>query len=126
MDQATESEAARIEILPCPLNDDELRERADRAARKQAELESEEEQIALLKKASKERTERLGSEVRSLLREVRTRSEDRDVQVVDRVSDEGDLMETVRTDSGEIVRSRPLTPAEKQVVLFPGREHAGA
>jgi len=57
--------------------------------------------------------------VRELARIVRESREERSVSVVDEFDYEAAAVQTVRTDTGEVVGTRGMTEAERQVVLFP-------
>lgn len=69
-------------------------------------------------KSLKEGAEREEERARQMLRTASSGSEDRSVEVVRRRNMAEGVMEWVRTDTGQLVRSRPLTPEERQVTLF--------
>ena len=118
-------EQTRTEILPCDLTEAELLARGDEAARLQDDRDRAEAARDAANKASKAAIQGIEEQQHELLRQVRNKTERRDVEVIDR-RNEG-AMETIRLDTSELVRSRPLTPEELQITLFRGAEEgAGA
>jgi hypothetical protein len=109
---------AETESLPCALTDDEVAARAAELA----QLVKVNDAIEAKKKAEAEKIkEELGhvaGNIRRLAKQVRERSEDRDVEVEERWDDIRCCVETIRTDTFEVVRSRPMTQAS-------GRRDAG-
>lgn len=108
--------------LACVLTDAEIRHRADELARKVADH-------GALEQAKKDQAKEIGLEIAEveatishLASQVRNRAEDRLVDCVWQATE--DSLELVRTDTGEVVASRLLTPAERQGKLFrvPGAE----
>ncbi len=109
----------RIENLRCELTTPELLQRGDEAARLQEEAGELAEALAAHNKAEKATISDLESSRNYLLREIRQRATHRDVKVVDAVNEAEGTMETTRTDTGDVFRSRPLTEEEKQRSMFP-------
>jgi Zn-finger domain-containing protein len=116
--------------LSCRLTEQQLSEKSDALAREvRAERVLDLERAA----AAKVYRQRLG-EVRltiaGLAQEISTRSEVREVEIKKRVDHEAGVEETVRLDTGEVVRTRTLAPSERQGVLHfvrgddEEREHA--
>lgn len=120
----------RTESLSCTLTPDEIRERGERAATIQHERDVLESRRQASNKALKLEIDDADMDIRRLLGEVRTRCTDRLVEVIDRRNDDELTIETVRIDTGEVARSRPMTANERQVKLFPAggesSEHASA
>ena len=119
-------EATRTEILPVPLTEAELLARGDEAARIQETRDRKDGERDAANKAAKAEIQGLEETLHHLLRQVRRKSEDREVEVLDRRNEDELTMEVVRTDTGEVIRSRPLTPEELQIKLFPAGEQEGA
>ncbi len=107
------------ELLSCDLTPDEVRERGEEAARKAQERDTIEAERQSSQKSYKGRVESLEGQVRHLLSEVRSKSTRREIEVISEARHDAGMMETIRTDTGEIVRSRPLTANERQTSLFP-------
>lgn len=108
----------RTERLPCDLTPDEVRHRGEQLA----EVESDLELLELDRKdamdgfkTSKKESERRRDE---LVEQIRGRSESRDVRVKDQLDSNQQEMVTVRLDTGEEVRRRPLTDHERQRGFF--------
>lgn len=115
-------EKVRIERLPCQLTPDEVRARGEKAAMLYAERDEVEQDYERAKEIRKERIGSIDSRISQHMQEVRTRQEHRDVRVVDRENFDdkhNPQVETVRLDTGELVRSRPMTDLERQGKLLP-------
>ena len=110
------------ETLRCDLTDEEVRARADQAARTYKDAAERSEALQAHAKEERGAIATLNAEVGQLLRAVAERAEYRPVDVKSVRNEIGGVMETVRLDTGEIVRSRPFTPDEKQIGLFPVEE----
>lgn len=108
---------SHTEKLPCDLTSYELRERAT----KMANVVNEIEQLELKKKVATDTAKReidaLVVSVSQLARQVRTGKEDREVEVEEVHDEIRFAVETFRTDTGEVVRSRPMTDEEKKHAL---------
>lgn len=105
------------EHLPCPLTDDEWNERSEHCARLIAERDMRAEAAKNQAKQAKEELAEMDSEIRELSREIRDRRTWRDVQVRNEPDYADGVMTTVRCDTGEVIRTRPLTLDEKQQKL---------
>lgn len=102
------------EILPVKLTNDELRERGERLAGLLEEIATEEAEKKAANDMAKDVIERLETKAYMLARVIRSRQEDREVQV-DEVEDlEAKEFRTVRIDTGETVHRRRMTPEELQ------------
>lgn len=104
----------KTESLPVPLTQEEIAERADRMAtalRKITELEIE-------KKAKndeiKHKKEELEKDIAVWASQVREKAENREVEIELQSNWETGQIETFRLDTGELIRTRPMTPSEKQ------------
>ena len=106
------------ESLVCHLVPGEVADRADRAARLQADHDQLAERIAAEQKSGKAQLARIAEEQHRLLEEVRTRQGYRPVECERKPDFEAGVLRTVRLDTGEVVRQRPLTPEERQTQLF--------
>lgn len=104
---------ATKETLPCELTEYEVAERAKTLA----ELHAKQDKLEVEKKAVvddfKGKLDHVERDMKILARQVRDRSEHRDVEVDERLDDIRFVIETFRLDTGEIIRSRPMTQDEK-------------
>lgn len=100
-------------FLPVALGDDEVRARGEQLAdtvRRRNDLEIEQ---ATEKKAMKEALDGIESEISKLAMVVNERRETRSVEVEIRANLAIGLAEEVRTDTGEIIKSRALDEKDK-------------
>jgi len=93
---------------------EELKARAESAAQTQAELDAAEEEEKTHRAQHKATMERHETNLRFALLAIRTGTELRPVDVIDRKDFKKGVLETVRTDTGSIVRDRPLSESERQ------------
>ena len=105
------------ETLPCPLTDDEWAERSDHCARLLAERDTFAAQAKADAKENKDELAKMDESIRELSKEIRDRRTWRDVQVRTSPDYAEGVMQTVRCDTGEVIRTRPLTLDEKQQKL---------
>lgn len=116
------------ETLRCELTEPEVRDRADQAARAFGEAAESEDELTAIATEMRGQIKRLRAQVAELLRSVRERSEYRPVECAEAMNAGGSepaRVDIVRTDTGEIVRSRQLTPDERQLGFLP-QEDSGA
>ncbi len=99
--------------LPCKLNDDELRVFGDDLAQSALDIEAEEENQKTVKEQLKSRLSGLKTKFNKLVRIVSRREEYRDIEVIIELLAGGIVRET-RTDTDEILMTRPAKPEEKQ------------
>lgn len=109
------------EQLLCALGEDELRQRGADAARLVSQIDQLDEQRRLAASDYRDRIKELRGKLRELSQAVRERQEERAVPCETEPNYAAGLMVTVRLDTGEIIRSRPLTSSERQGHLFPVR-----
>ena len=102
--------------LPVLLNPEDLQQRSDRLARLIQARAQEESDQKLAKAEMKSKLDMLASDIGDLANTVSRRHEDRDVQVVLEFLGEGMVRET-RTDSGEVLITRPPEAHERQAVM---------
>lgn len=102
------------ELLYCKLTREELVTRGAEAGTTREEIEAEERGFEDAKRAHKARLEALVHRERALLRELRSGETLRSVEIVVRVDWASGLVETVRSDTGEVFRSRPVSLEERQ------------
>ena len=100
-------------FLPVALGDDEVRARGEQLADTVQRRNTLEIEQAGAKKAMKEDLDGVDAEVTKLALIVSERSEVRSVEVEIRANLSIGLAEEVRTDTGEIIRSRPLDEKDK-------------
>ena len=85
--------------LPCALSDDELRVRGEELGK-------------LVDQRLKEEVDALGDKIVKAATVIRTKKEDRPVEVVERPNLAKRMIEHYRCDLHELVSSRPMTPSE--------------
>lgn len=114
------------EQLPVRLTDGEIRERGEELAaklEKQAEVTIEAKAKAT---AYKDVINELGTQINALAWKVNQGKENRAVDCREEANFTNRMAETFRMDTGEVVRSRPLTPAEMQRDMFAEERKAKA
>lgn len=107
--------------LTCPLTEAEIITKADEAARLRRERDEkrhEMERLAEQRKYLNKDADALDHEIGILLRDVRNKTESREVQVEVRRNDAERCMESFRLDTGELIGRRAMTLAELQGTLF--------
>ena len=116
---ATEELRRYTKPMTCRLTDDELRQYCDDLARSLEEIDDQvmrEDSVKKELKALKARMSELESKRTALAIKVRRREEMRDVEVSVVVLESG-VAQEIRTDTGEVITTRPLREDEKQKVL---------
>jgi len=103
------------EPLECQLSAAEVLQRGRAAARVAHAIDQLEAEHARVKKAHKVEVGGKQAELAELQREVRTGKTTRPVRCVEQADYEDGMMNVVRIDTGEAVRSRPLSEKERQV-----------
>lgn len=106
------------EELRCPLTGEELAERGADAARLCVAIENLEEERKLASREFREQIAVRKKELRAVVAQIRERVEERLVPCESRPDYEAGVMQTARLDTGEIVRTRTLSYAERQGRLF--------
>lgn len=107
----------KTEMLPCELTDSEVMHRGQQAAKLFADRDAIETRLAGHKSVAKQQLEAIEDETAVLMRQIRTRLEDRKVPVIQRENFDDvttPVVETVRIDTGEVIRTRPMTYDERQ------------
>lgn len=111
-------ERAKIEHyttqLKCVLKPHEIAERADRCAQLVADMDSKEADMKAAQKHAKSVIETIGSAIRTLSEEVRSKSTYRGVEVQKKLDYLRNFVSETRLDTGEIVSERGMTEAERQ------------
>ena len=100
--------------LPVRLEYDEIRLKGMRIATLEAEVEAIEEEKKAVTGDFKSKIDGRRTEISALSRQVNERQEYRQVEVIERKDWVERTVETVRTDTGEVVDSRPMSPSELQ------------
>lgn len=107
----------KTQWLPVALTDVELRERGDRLA----SIFDEKVVVEFGKKAAsdaaKDRISALDEEAGTIVREIRQKTQSREVEVEDVEDFEALMVKTVRKDTRETVSHRGMTPEERQRAL---------
>jgi len=114
------------QVLSCPMTKDELVAACDELATQLVELEEQTADMAETVKALKDENTRRKEAVSVMARRVRSRKTDRAVTVREYLTPDGKSVEGVRTDTGEVVSTRPADMKERNKDLFPGPEGASA
>ena len=117
--------------LPVKLNDDEILQRADEAAKTTREMYAAEEKRKEVGKEMKGHVDELQEKLKRLSRIVETKTEDRPIEVRWERDDGRMMMYLVRLDTGEVVQARAMDAEElaaRQADLFvvPGRKKPNA
>ena len=115
------------EDLPVRLTIEELAERGTTIGRRMESRDLEEARFDEVKERHKATLKHLDAEIGRLGRTLHTGIEYREVATVTVMNWTGECVETIREDTGAVVRSRPLLPEEKQHELFRRKDpEAGA
>lgn len=102
----------KTELLVCELNLDEIRERGEEAARIQNTRDLKDADQKAAAREAKGYVESLDAKIRNLLGEVRSKTTHRDVEVIEERDIDAEMMLSIRTDTGEVIRRRQLTESE--------------
>jgi len=109
------NDEAKLMKLPVRLSEMEIHERAQEAAELMHALDDEKDAEADRRKAWKADIETRERRLRELSTAVRTRFENRPVEVEEIPSAGRGIIEVLRRDTHEVVYSRPMTDAEKRM-----------
>lgn len=116
-------------LLEVPLDEDQVRERADLAAQLSARIEDAREAKALAAKEAKAAIDEMSSDMRKALREVRFRRVEAPIECEVVLTPSERSVSIVRKDTGEVLSTRPARESELQIELVPparGRKRRGA
>lgn len=102
------------ENLRCELTDAEVQARGGEVALDLAKIEALRAKRKTLAAELKDEIDEVAERVRLTAREVREKACWRDVETRVQLNYADGVCQTIRTDTGEIVRSRPLSAAERQ------------
>jgi hypothetical protein len=103
--------------LPCILTDKQLDERRDNLVMKLSQVKLLEEEKSISSKDFKRRIVETMADISEIASEIKSRSEIREVEVETTIDHERGIEEVIRRDTGEVVRTRVLSPSERQGVL---------
>lgn len=103
--------------LPCALTEDELRSYGDELAGVVQDIAAQADREKEVKAELKARTTELTARQSMLAMKVSRRQESREVACVVHVDYEAGLRTVTRTDTGEVVQTRPLRDDERQPAL---------
>lgn len=120
-----------LEMLPVPLTDDEVNERARESAGVVTQIQAKKHDVEVHKEEAKNKTKRLEDEEKAITARdyelalaVKSRREPRQVECREEYADQ--KVNAVRQDTGEVVSSRAATRAEieesVQVKMFPAKK----
>jgi len=107
-----------VEKLPCRLTSTEKAHRADDLARQLARLDELRVQKAQAARVIGESIKDVEKTIAGLSEQVRTGVERREVELAERPDYALGIVHVYRTDTGEVVRTRGIEPAERQQALF--------
>ena len=105
--------------LPVKLTRDEYDAKAQELSARLTTLEEMEASLKSVTKSMKDSIEGIKAEVKILTKIVRTRIEDRDVECVEIRDEDRMVMHVIRCDTRDIAETRPMSAAERQLVMFP-------
>lgn len=108
----------KLEDLPCALNPDEVRRKGEELAQARKQYIETSEAAKAAAAGFKDKLKALDKDIDELAEQIRSRRETRPVEVIERRDPELAMIETVRVDTGEVVRARAMTLNERQVHLF--------
>lgn len=103
-----------VEILPCKLTPNELLLKGKELAETFKKVDSLEAEKKADASAFKDKIESYEAKGRELAREVSTGQEYRPIECFEEARYSTNMVDLVRSDSHEVVRSRPMDPSEKQ------------
>lgn len=103
--------------LKCPLSPDEVAKRADRSANLYARIGEKKDEAKAAAKHAKSEIEQLEAELRQLSGEVASRATYRSVECERRYVFAEGVMREQRLDTGDLINSRRMTEAERQLHL---------
>lgn len=106
------------------LTEEEMREKATFLAQKTQEKEEVELEKKAVASKYKERIETIEAEVKKAASVYKDGYEMRDVECEIKFDKEGKLVHYVRTDNGEVARSREMTGSERQLTVVEAEENA--
>ncbi|MBC7172128.1 MAG: hypothetical protein H5U40_06875 [Polyangiaceae bacterium] len=108
----------KLEELPCKLDNVEVRLKGEELARVERKYGEVEEEKKTVTKEFGDKLKSLRGTMDKLAKEIDSRTEYRNVEVVDREDLLNQMVVTVRTDTGETVRSRAMNLSERQTRMF--------
>lgn len=115
----------RFEKLPVQLSNDEVRLKGEELAQQRKAWEAKKAERKAVAARLKEELDELDDKICTLADQVKNRREHRDVEVAELKDFEQGKVDTVRSDTGEVVRSRAMTGGERQVsLLSTGARHS--
>lgn len=106
-----------VELLPVPLTEKELLDRGQQLAQVDADIGAHNEHADSVKKDLKAKEQALSSERARLANVVRQKREPRQVTTSGIARWKENIVETVRADTDEVIRRRPLEAHERQQIL---------
>lgn len=106
------------EMLPCELSGNEIRERGERMALVVRQIDSLEEEKAAVSARISAKIKQLKPDVSDLAQQITSGQEVREVVVEYRKNFKEGTLETVNVKTGELVRERTLTEAERQLHII--------
>ncbi len=103
--------------LPCKLTNAELRQVGDQLAMTVQEIAREEDRQKSVRDEMKAKLTELQSRQTTLALKVSRREEYRNIEVMVSITDAGELVQEIRLDTNDIIRSRPASAEERQLCL---------
>jgi hypothetical protein len=109
-----------VRVLKCQLTPEEVRERADLAARFVEQRDQKEAEAKTASSHLKSQIKQIDADLRKVSAEVRDRATFRDVELEIHFDYRRAIVVTHRTDTGEVIGERPMLEHERQKELFEG------
>lgn len=110
--------ATKIRLLPCHLSEDEVNSKGKELAQLYADITQEEVRQKEVKNQLKKELSRLQTRIGALSNQIRTQSEERNVEVDIMMDDLASVIKEVRRDTAEIINTRAPNESERQTSLF--------
>jgi len=107
----------KTQMLPVKLTDDELLQKGEELADAHEELVEANGELKKNQDYLKNRIKGIQADISDLIRALKNKTEDREVDCEERPDYESGNMQTVRLDTGEVVYTRPLIDSEKQMQI---------
>ena len=114
-----------VRMLPCELDEQEVRRRQERLVTTLGEIEEQEEHFADLKREERSILKDLDGAKGDLLKQIRERKETRAVECEELDVFEQNTRQVIRGDTGAVIEERAMTVEERQGDLDLGDDGGG-
>jgi hypothetical protein len=106
--------STKTRSLACDLTPAELQDKCSQLSAKLSEIDEAKTRLSYETKRMKEALDEIQGQASALAREIRTKSEQRDVEIAEERDMDKKTLKTIRIDTGAIIGERPLMPIELQ------------